>query len=223
MMERFGRFEFDPQANADDPGSIWSETQAPLLPFATTDPIGFTAALCDAVAPIGGWAAFGGACTAWDLLTSDDRHGPAYDTLMTAAVEFLRSNGVPPMHVKGYMWSHWLDQGGTMDSWIPRRPTPSPTEATITPLQYGELRRIAQLSPEADSNIVLVRLDPAGTHVAMIDARQSDDDPQRTRWDWKSAESGYALYTVVALALQAPPHWCDPELEPFFPLGLPLI
>jgi hypothetical protein len=223
MMERFGRFEFDPQASTDDPGLIWSETQAPLLPFATADPTGFADAIRAAVAPVGGWAAFGGACTAWELLASDDRRGPAYEALLSAAAEFLRGSGVPPTNVKGYIWNHWVDRGGTADTWIPRIPTPSPSDAPISPLQYGELRRIAQLSPRPDSNVVLVRLDPNGSHVAIIDARRSDDDPRRTQWDWKSAASSHVLYAAIALDLQMPPYWCDPELEPYFPLQPPLI
>lgn len=223
MMERYGRFEFDPQASTDDPSSIWPETQAPLLPFVTSDPLGFVAALAEAVVPVGGWAAFGGACTAWDLLTSDSRHGPGYDALLTAAVDFLRVNRVPPLRVKGYLWSHWVDRGGTTDTWIPRIATPSAAESPITPLRSGELRRVAQLTSDADSNVVLVRLDPPGTHVAVIDARRSDEDERRSQWDWESAESAHALYITVGLALQVPPHWCDPELEPYFPLRRPLI
>lgn len=223
MMERYGRFEFDPPASTDDAGSVWLQTQDPIRTFATSDPSTFVDALGGAVISVGGWAAFGGACTAWELLRSEDRHGQGYEALMTAAVDFLRRNGVPPMRVKGYLWSHWVDHGGTVDTWIPRVPTPTAVQAPITPLRAGELRRIAVLSPQPDANVVLVRLEADGTHIGVIDARQSDDKPRRTQWDWKSAASSHSLYIDVGLALQTPPHWFDPELEPYFPLGHPQV
>jgi hypothetical protein len=82
MMERFGRNEYDPQAYPDDPGAIWTETQEPLYPLASSDPSDFIDALAQAVEPTGGWATFGAAHTVWNLVTEEDRSGIAYSSLM---------------------------------------------------------------------------------------------------------------------------------------------
>jgi hypothetical protein len=99
MMERFGRYEFNPQANADNGADI-GQLMAELYPFASADPAGFLAALAGAVLPVGGWAAYGASRTIWELLSPSVsvsvRQHPSYNAIMNAALEFLRTSGVPP-------------------------------------------------------------------------------------------------------------------------------
>jgi hypothetical protein len=227
MMERFGRFEFNPQGNsAVDAGSIWIETQAPLQPFAEADPDGFLVALAEAVLPVGGWAVYGASCTLWECFGSkiDILHQhSSYNAIMNAALAFLRANGVPPMMVKGYEWDHWVNNGGTSDTWIPRRPTPSLDEAPISQLQPGETRRVTQLTSKTDSNAILVRRNGDGRYCALIDAKLSDEDARRDQNEWKFAASLYELYIQIGLAMQVPTYWYDQELEPYFPLSRPRI
>ena len=56
-MERFGRYEFNPQANADGAEDIWG-LMGDLYPKASADSEGFIATLADAVLPVGGWAVY---------------------------------------------------------------------------------------------------------------------------------------------------------------------
>ena len=142
---------------------------------------------------------------------------------MTAPIEFLRANGVPPMMVKGYQWEYWIDSGGTADTWIPRRPVPLPEEASITELLPGEVRRVTQRTSEIDSNAILVRQNNDGPYCALIDAKYSDEDPRRRQDEWKFAKSLHELYIQIGLVLQVPTYWYDPELEPYFPLPRPKI
>lgn len=126
---RFGRFDADPQRSDEDPGAIYPEIQAPLLSFVQKDPTGFTAALAAAVLPVGGPAVFGATHLAWDLLVEEHRRGPAYDSLMTASLEFLRASGVPLTRLTGYERDHWFARGGTAASWLPLNKARAPDAA----------------------------------------------------------------------------------------------
>lgn len=224
MMERFGRYEFNPQGSGDDAADIWGQ-MAELSPFASADPDGFLVALAGAVLPIGGWSVYGASRTIWEFLSSSTsvHQHPSYNAIMKAAIDFLRSNGVPPMMVRGYEWNYWLDSGGTIDTWVPRRPTPPPDEAPISELRPGETRRVTQLTSVRDSNVILVRRNSDGQYCALIDAKWSDEDPRRVQNEWKSAGSLHELYIQIGLAMQIPTYWHDPELEPYFPLPQPKI
>ncbi|HEX5548018.1 MAG TPA: hypothetical protein VFX24_11455, partial [Ktedonobacterales bacterium] len=117
MMERYGRFEYDPQGSGEDAGSIWSQTQSPLRPFATEDLSGFLAALATAVLPVGGWAVFGAERTMWNLISSPNREDPSYNAIMDASLAFLRTLDRSQGHVTGYEWQHWVANGGTHENW----------------------------------------------------------------------------------------------------------
>jgi hypothetical protein len=222
MMDRFGRFEFDPQGSQEDGGAIWSETQAPLVEFAALDAQGFLNSLASKFVLEGGWSAYGAAHTTWNLLTDETRTGPAYEAIMDASLEFLRWHGIPPNRVTGYEWQHWVSRGGSAETWLPANPIPSQEEAPITELEFEAVRRVAQLWGDPDANQILVRRD-ADIYVAVIDARCSDEDPTRVLNDWMQSSSLYELYINIGTSLQAPPFWCDTELEPFFPVKRPLL
>lgn len=223
MMERFGRFEFDPQGSSEDEARAMGSIEPKLFPFASTDPEGFLVALAEAVLPVGGWAAYGAERIIWSLLGQSFSQRPLYKAIMSSSLEFLRTNGVPPMRLNDYEWNHWLDSGGTIDTWISRRPIPSPEEAPISELQPGETRRVTQLTSEPDSSMILVRRDGEGRYCALIDNKWSDEDPHRVQRVWKSTESLYELYIQIGLAMQVPTYWYDRELEPYFPLPRPRI
>src|SRR6266849_4138399 len=69
MMERFGRYEFNPQTSGVDPADM-GQLMAELYPFASADPDGFLVALAEAVLPVGGWVVYGASHTIWELLSS---------------------------------------------------------------------------------------------------------------------------------------------------------
>ncbi|MFD5159386.1 hypothetical protein ACFWMJ_15130 [Streptomyces hawaiiensis] len=214
-MERFGRFEFDPVGADIGASDIWTELQAPFLPFAQSDPEGFARALADAVLPVGGFALFGAARTMWNLVGSDFS-SPTYDAVRMAALEFFRANGVPGNRLSTDDWRFW--QENRSEPWLVGRPRPTPEEALITPLVPGELRRIAQITGAPDSNVVYVAAAQDGGFVAVVDAPTSDTDPTRGRFDWTSADTLHDLYTRIGEAFQTPVHWVADELCPFIPL-----
>src|SRR2546421_73039 len=139
-------------------GAEMGELVGELYAFASSDPERFLVALAQAVLPVGGWAVYGASCILWECFSSDAgvlAQHPAYKAIRDGAINFLRSNGVPPMRVKGYEWQYWTDNGGTSETWIQRRPIPTLAEAPITDLRPGEVRRMTQLTAERDSNAIL--------------------------------------------------------------------
>lgn len=214
-MERFGRFEFDPAGTDIDASDVWGELQAPFLPFAQSDPEGFTRALAEAVLPAGGFALFGAARTVWNLVGSDFS-SPAHDAVRMAALEFFRDNGVPSGRLSADDRRFW--QENRSEPWLVGRPRPTPEEARIAPLAPGELRRIARITEAPDSNVVYVTAAHDGRFVAVVDAPAGDDDPARVRFDWASVDTLHGLYTRIGEALHTPVHWVADELRPFIPL-----
>lgn len=227
LMARFGRYEYDPQASDEDPGQIYQSVIAPLYPAASADPAGFVELLEREVSGAGGWAAYGAGHAVWELLTSDQRAGlkdnRSYNAVMDASLEFLRQNGVPPKRLTGYEWDHWTSRAGTVSTWIPPRELPPREKACITPLRDDELRPVARLWESADSNVILVRVNPDGRYAAVVDARWSDEDARRVQRDWEFADDLYGLYAKIGASLQTPSPWHDPELALFFPLPTPTI
>lgn len=97
-MERFGRFEFDPQGSSGEMGDF-GDLMIELYSFASAEPEGFLVALAEAVLPFSGWAGYGASRTVWEVLSpgrgSPLREHAAYISIMNAAIQFLRANGVP--------------------------------------------------------------------------------------------------------------------------------
>ena len=214
-MERFGRHEIDPVGSRDDASAVFAETQQPFLELSRTDPSALIQVLAEACLPVGGWAVYGAERTVVNLIGTDSPD-PKWLTLLDGSIEFLRSNFVPPMRVAQYAWMRFVDNGGTSNTWLPLRSSPDRESTALTPLRPGEERRLLVMAPEQDANVILVREDGNGEVVAVVDARQSDDDPTRSQWEYKRAGDLHALYADVAWSCQVW-HWCDPELEPFFP------
>lgn len=220
MMETFGRFEFDPQESGIDAAYVWDSLQAPLLPLTQTDPDAFVTSLAEAVIPVGGWAAYGAARTVMNLLDGKLDH-PSYHAILQASLQFLRDNGVPNNRLNGYEWQFWLDHEGRTEPWLVGRPAPE--QGSVSELQPGELRRIAQVTADAESNVICVRHGDEQGYVAVIDSVRSSDDQQRVQTVWLGAGTLHDLYVRIGESLQVPPYWVDAELEPYFPLSRPEI
>ena len=75
--------------------------------------------------------------------------------------------------------------------------------AVITELKKGELRRVVQIFPETDSNVIFVRRDD-DKFVSVIDARQSDEDPTRVLNDWLVSDDLPDLYRQIGESFQGP-------------------
>jgi len=215
-MDAFGRSEFY-NSDVGYPGSIPHDIVVPLHQVAQRDPDRFIRELAEAVLPVGSWAVFGGARIVWDVLSADVAH-PDYFRIMDAALDFLRSQGCPPMRVAGYQWQYWVTTRGRTEPWLPATPPPAEDDVFLTPLGVDEERLICRLWDAPDSNeIVAVRRGP-DTYVAQVEARQSDDDPTRARRDLYEKSSLYDLFVQVGGAMGSPPHWYHGDLRRFFPL-----
>ncbi|MFJ3305055.1 hypothetical protein ACIPSA_18410 [Streptomyces sp. NPDC086549] len=218
-MEQFGRFEFDPSEVSIDASRVWSELQAPFLDFARSDPEEFAAELADAVSSAGGFALFGAARTIWNLVGSDFR-SPAYDRVRMAALEFLRSHGVPAGRISAHDMRFWQEQRD--EPWLVGRPRPT-AETLITPLAPGEMRPVARVTAEADADVVYVQAGAGGGYRAVVEAPYNDTDRSRVRRDWLGASTLHELYARIGEAFQVPVHWICDELEPFIPLPRPRL
>jgi hypothetical protein len=221
VMERYGRYIISSLRSNLDAGEIW-ESIAPLYPLAQVDPESFVAALKDKFLPVGGWSLYGAARVVTELLGVNFEH-PAHDALRTASLQFLRERGVPNNMLTGNEWNHWLANQGKTELWLVGRLKPTPEKAPITDLAPGEVRRIAQAFPEADSNIILVRRHEEGGYVSVVDAKWSDDDPTRSQGEWERAGTLNDLYWKLGCSFQVPTYWYHDELEPYFPLPKPRL
>ena len=214
LMERYGRHDIDVTRSADDAADVFAATQQPLLQLALDGPERLVSELSERCAPVGGWAAYGAERTIVNLI-GVPTPSAAWLRLLDASMAFLRENDVPPMRVPPYMWSHFLHTGGSANTWIPLRPPPDRATTRVAPLLDGEERPVVKLGPEPDANVVVVVRD-GNVHRALVDSRQSDDDPTRVRTEWKEAVDLYDLYLDIAWTAQIW-HSADAELEPFFP------
>lgn len=220
MMERLGRHEIDVTGNGEDANLIFQSTLAPLLGPASSDPEGLVAALADACVPVGGWTVYGADRAVVNLIGVDPP-GTEWPRILDGSLEFLRANFVPPIRIPSYAWDHFIDSGGTANTWLPLRPTPERGATPITPLAAGERRRVVKLGPEPDANVVVVKQDGSEV-VALINSRYSDDDPTRSDHEFKRAADLYGLFVELGWSLQVW-DWADPEMEPFFPAPKALI
>lgn len=161
----------------------------------------------------------GASRTIFEVISSPDSFGqhPSYIAIMDASLEFLRTSGVPSVLLNGREEIYWKAMGKTMDTWVTWPPTPSQQQAPITDLLPNEVRRVAQLTSEADSNVIFVRQENDGRYCALIDSMWGSSDPRRVQREWQSAESLYELYIMIGRLLFEPPHWYDGELKPYFP------
>ncbi|WP_229075087.1 hypothetical protein [Actinoplanes sp. DH11] len=220
-MDRFGRFVFPLIESNEDAADIWGGTVAPLYPVAQANPDAFVTNVAKAVMPAGGWAVYGGSHLIAELLGFDHR-SPVADDLMGESLEFLRSRGAPNLHLTGYEHTFWVTHRGRTERWLTGRPRPTAAEAPIPELRSGEVRLLAHLHPAVDSNLVFVRRGGDG-YAAEIDARSGDDDPGRSRHEWKIAPAIDDLYWEIGTTFQIPTFWYATELEPFLPLPRPRL
>jgi hypothetical protein len=216
-LERFGRHSYDYRANPWP--ESWADLVGPVYDRYHDDQDAFLALLADLADQYRGtWAAYGAEKLMTEIAGGGLDH-PAYGRIMDASLEFLRRSGVSPRQLNGYEWNYWIDSGGTVNTWLTRRP--EPTEDRIERLAIGEIRRLAQLLEDDDSNVFLVKRTAEDRYDWVIDSRQSDEDPTRTQRVHDTADSLHELYIKIGLGLQFVPYWCDSELEPYCPLPRP--
>jgi hypothetical protein len=220
-MVAFGQNDFDHRHEPHPTLDAWNDVLRPLLPIATSDTPKFLALLAAEVLPAGGWAAFGGERLVKELLSGglDD---PSYLRMMDTALDFLRSLGVPASHLNGYEWTRWQTTRGATEGWLAGKRPPIRGTAAITPLQPNETRLLAQAEAGANSNLFYAQRRDVGVAL-VIDSPYSDDDPTRSRRDWKNVTDLHDALTELGVALEVPPFWHHTELLPFIPLERPRV
>ncbi len=153
-IEQFGHHMYDP-AECPWP-SVWADLLDPMYQLYQADQDTFLMTLAAVAEQHGGWVSYGAERLMIDVADVDMEH-PAYNRVMNASLGFLRACGVPPMKVTGTEWQSWLASGGTSETWVPRRPTPTEAQAPISDIGIGETRRLAQLAADGRSSVVLHR------------------------------------------------------------------
>jgi len=116
MMEKFGRFEWDPRDTEVEASQVWNLLQAPLMSLAQADPGAFVTALATDVLPAGGWAVYGASHTLDNVLPSASSFSDA-DAIHAASLEFLRTRGVQSGRLTGWEWQFWLRTRGQAEPW----------------------------------------------------------------------------------------------------------
>jgi hypothetical protein len=216
-IDRYGRHKIKVIDSAD--WSFAADLEMRAYQWGQADSAGFMAGMV--LASEGGeWAAFGAGRLQIEAL-GFQRSDPQFDTVMHHSINFLRSRGVPRIHLTGYENSWWVDNSGG-EPWLVGRPMPEPDAAPITPLDDGELRRIAYMGPEGNDNNILITRADAG-YKAIIEGKNSDEDPRLMRNEWMgmAAPTLYELFVRLGDALITPKPWMHHELVPYIPLPAP--
>lgn len=214
QLEQLGRSSLDPQTYQ----APWQFVAA-MYPLSQADRDGFLADLASVAAPAGGWPAYGALKLLWEMFGTD-LDQPDFNAIAIAALQFLRSHGLPPNRMSQFDLRIWHRLQGEDTPWLVGRPPPPDR---LTPLRPGEIRKVAQVFAGEHSNVIYVRQDAPDRYVAVIDGEWSEEEPRRVQNDWHSAKSLHQLYTRIAEAFQVPCFWADPQLESYFPLPPPTI
>jgi len=219
MLERYGRWAFDPQHSGIDVATIGHEAlQRPILEAyaegleAVAEATNRLAnAFIEEVLPVGGWPIYGAYKLIDDI--ADGVKSTPTATVMEAGLQFLRERGVPwNTHLSPYEKRFWISHhpGGARD-WIP---WPDPPDPGLGPHELGadEVRHIAT-TRRADGvfNLIHARHGDEGFQ-AVITSADSDSE-----FVWYTEPSLYDLYLQVGGALCTPPHWSDEDLARFIP------
>lgn len=216
-LEAFGRFRYDPQGSPSA-----GDLEARMYQLYQADAESFLAALAAAASDHGSWVAYGAERMMVSIAGGDLQH-PAYDAVMTRALAFLRTNGVPSSRLTGHEWSWWLEHEGASQSWPAGQSPPAVAERVITPLHRGEVRTIAQMTADPAGNVLLFTEaePPEQGYAVVVDGPLSDTDAARSRTVWLTDADSHTLFARVGWALQTPPYWAHPELQPYIVLPPP--
>lgn len=169
----------------------------------------------------GGWALVGGVRLLMELdLVTTFRVHPEFLALLDASLDFLQSEEVSSGVLRPFEIDRWIETHGSMRTFIGHDLAEVPAtgdEPVVEDLPMGERRRMAQLFPRPDSNVIYAEHRGVGVFWVMTQAPKSDDDPERVMWDWFSAPSLVALLRELGERMVTPPYWAHEDLLPYFP------
>jgi len=109
VMERSGRHKIAPHSSGE-PGPLDPGWQ-PIIPFAVeqqarAEPEEYVVALAEVVVPVGGWALYGAAELALDVM-DHDLDNPAYRALFVGGLDVRRKAGVPWVMLNSFDHVYW--------------------------------------------------------------------------------------------------------------------
>ncbi len=213
IMERSGRHKIAPHSSGE-PGPLdvgWR----PIVPFdveqdARADPQAYVDALAEVVLPAGGWAVYGAAELALDVM-NHDLDNPSYRALFVGGLDVRRKAEVPWVMLNSFDHSYWTEAHPD-EPWLPERVPPGRETARIAPLEVREERCVAQVSPRDDSKLMIVTRPAHDRYVMVLEHPQ--DDGSRARSEMYEAGTLYDVYAEVGQRVIAH-FWNAPEFEPF--------
>ena len=211
----FGRFEIltprAPQALAERASVI----EPRYYGEATANPEAFSRRVLAIAQRHGGWHAYGGARLLRSLLTSPA--GPTFDAVVEESFRFLRSRNINFMYLSPVEIDWWVRHHPDENYLQPIKPLP-PTDA-VTPFALGEFRKVAEMGPQGNNNVVFVHR-TADKYLALIQS-PGENLADTTRMPWDSNVDLYNLYEELGSRLRVEPPWCDAELARFCRLAAP--
>lgn len=213
IMERSGRHKIAPHSSGEpgplDPG--WE----PIVPVdfeiaARADPQPYIDTLAEVVAPAAGWAVYGAAEFALDIMRHD-LDNPSYRALFVGGLEARRQAQVPWVMLNSFDHLYWQEVHPD-EPWLPERQPPARESAYITPLEVNQERQVAQVTPGSDSKLIFVTRPTPDQYMMIIEHPQ--DDGSRMRGVMYEAGSLYDAYMGLGEKVLAH-FWNDPEFEAF--------
>ncbi len=221
IMERSGRHKIAPHSSGEpgplDPG--WE----PIIPFeleqqARAEPQQIVEALAEVIVPVGGWAVYGAAELALDVM-NHDLSNSAYRALFVGGLEVRRKADVPWVMLNSFDQMYW-DEAHPDEPWQPERTPPTREVAKITPVEVYQERRVAQVTPSEDSKLMFITRPAPDRYLMVLETPQ--DDGSRLRGEIYAASSLYDAYSGMGERVIAH-FWNDPEFEPFCKYVAPKI
>jgi hypothetical protein len=144
--------------------------------------------------------------------------------LCDESLNYLKSLKFSSGHLTGYESARWVNVHGdlrTSFDGIEDVEVPSQSDqVSLKPLDLGESRMIALMSPLPDGNSFFAERRHDGTFVAWSERSRSSDDPTRTRCEefgGREFSDLSGLYRAMGNMLRLQPYWADEELQPYFP------
>ncbi len=213
IMERSGRHKIAPHSSGEP--SPLEPSWKPIVPTdfemqARANPQPYVDALAEIIVPVGGWAVYGAAEFALDIM-HHELDNPSYRALFVGGLEARRQAQVPWVMLNSFDHVFW-QEAHPDEPWLPERQPPAREGASITPLEVGQERRVAQVAPDDHSRLIFATRPASDQYVMVIEHPQ--DDGSRTRGVMYEAGTLYDAY--MGLGEKAIAHfWNDPEFEPF--------
>jgi hypothetical protein len=210
QLETYARFTWKPQGSPLPPLRIDQ-----MYNLAQADRDGFLRELRSVVDRSGGWVALGGKYLVLDILPIDTDTAD-FNAIVLAGYQFLRHNGVPPVHLSPNDHELWKRVNVRDEPWLVWRDPPAEPPP---PLQGDEERKVAEIvRADGHTNKILVRQDGPDAYTAIIEGVWSEEDSRITRSTWYTCSTLHDLYVRIGEGHQTPTDWAAPELQRYFPL-----